>query len=96
MTKEKLSFIKGHSLGASGFTIGIVSILTPGIIGIISSLLGFIFCFLQQKKKPTKLGKAGIILNVIGFAFSLVWILYLGPMYVQWLQKTYGGTFPTA
>lgn len=80
------SKIKGNSLGASGFTLGILSILTLGIFGVLMSVLGFVFCFFQQKKKPTKLGKAGLILNIIGFALSLFWIFYLGPILAQYLS----------
>lgn len=91
MVEKKESKIKGDSLGASGFTLGILSIITLGIFGILMSILGFIFCFFQQKNKPTKLGKAGLILNIIGFALSLLWIFYLGPMLNNWIQQ-----FPTA
>ncbi len=84
---EKESKVKGNSLGASGFTLGIVSILSIGIVGLISSVLGFIFCLVQQKKKPTKLARAGLILNVAGFILSLLWIFILGPKFNQWLLE---------
>jgi site-specific recombinase len=85
MVKE--SKVKGNSLGASGFTLGIVSILSIGLVGLISSVIGFIFCLVQQKKKPTKLAKAGLILNITGFVFSLLWIFILGPKFNQWLLE---------
>ena len=84
--KIKESRINGNSLGASGFTLGILSILSFGIIGMIMSIIGFIFCFIQQKKKPTKLGRAGLIINVAGFILSLVYIIYFAPMLAQYLQ----------
>ncbi len=84
---EKESKIKGNSLGASGFTLGILSILSVGIFGAVMSLTGFAFCFIQQKKKSAKLAKAGLILNIIGFALSLLWIFYLGPIVLAKLSS---------
>jgi len=84
--EHKESKIKGNSLGTAGFIFGILSILALAIPGIIISLAGFIFCYVQQKNKPTKLGKAGLILNVIGFILSLIWIFYLGPIVLNWLR----------
>jgi vacuolar-type H+-ATPase subunit I/STV1 len=84
--------IKGNSLGASGFTLGILSILSVGIFGIIMSVIGFAFCFIQQKKKPTKLGKAGLILNIAGFVLSIFWVFYLGPIVLAKINAQ----FPTA
>ena len=88
---EKESKIKGNSLGASGFTLGIASIVFCGLFGVVMSITGFVFCLVQQKKKPTKLAKVGLIINVVGLVLSIVWILYLGPL----LQKLIT-TLPTA
>ncbi|VVB83293.1 Uncharacterised protein [uncultured archaeon] len=93
--KVKESKIKGNSLGASGFTLGVLSILFCGIFGVIFSIVGFIFCFVQQKKKPTKLGKVGLILNIVGFVLSIVYIIYLAPLLAQYLQ-TINTSFPKA
>ncbi|VVB82453.1 Uncharacterised protein [uncultured archaeon] len=91
MAEKKESKIRGNSLGSSGFTLSILSILSLGLIGVVMSILGFIFCFIQQRKKPTRLGKVGIILSVVGFVLSLVWIFYFAPIINQLLQS-----FPTA
>jgi hypothetical protein len=80
MAKEKKDFVRGNSLGASGFTLGIISILSLGAIGAMMAILGIIFCTLQQRNKPTKLGKAGLIVNAVALAISIVWIVYLGPI----------------
>ena len=77
--------IKGESLGASGFTLAVLSVISLGIIGMIFSAVGFIFCLIQQKNKPTKLGKAGTIISIIGFILSLFWVVYLGPLVNGWL-----------
>ena len=47
------------------------------------SIIGFFFCFVQQKKNPTELGKYGIILNVIGFVLSIIFIIWLIPLIAQ-------------
>ena len=79
---------ESENLGVSGFTLGIVSlvlVLFIPLLGIISSIVGFIFCFVQQKKrKPTKTGKIGWVLNIAGFLINIVWwiilIKYVVPM----------------
>lgn len=72
---------ESENLGASGFTLGIVSlvlVLFIPLLGIISAIVGFIFCFVQQKKrKPTKTGKIGWILNIAGFVINIAWWIIL-------------------
>lgn len=88
MKKEgKESSIKGNSLGASGFTLCIIGLLFLGWIGVVCSVTGFIFCLIQQKKKPTKLAKAGIVLGILGFILSLLFVFYLAPMINEWIQQ---------
>lgn len=85
MVKKKVSKNQGKSkrdgdaLGVSGFTLGIVSfacmIFTP-FLGVITSTVGFFMSLSQQKRHPTKFGRRGIILNMIGFILNIiVWIL---------------------
>ena len=69
----------GEGIGISGFTLGILSILLAGAMGIFMAVIGFIFCFFQQKRNPTQLGKVGIILNVVGFVLSIVFMFWLVP-----------------
>jgi len=66
---------KSEGLGISGFTLGVLSIILAGWLGIITSATGFIFCRIQQKDNPTKLGKIGIVLNIIGFVISIIFIV---------------------
>ena len=70
----------GEGLGIAGFTLGVLSIILAGYLGLLVSIVGFIFCMVQQKKHKTGLGKAGLILNIIGFAFSIFAITYLIPL----------------
>lgn len=80
----------GEGLGIAGFTLGVLSILLAGVLGVFIAIVGFIFCMIQQKKNPTRLGKVGIILNVIGFVLSLALIFYLLPVIQQQLQNLPG------
>lgn len=73
----------GEGIGISGFTLGILSILLVGYIGLPIAVTGFVFCFFQQKKNPTKLGKTGVILNIIGFVLGLITIFWLYPLLSQ-------------
>jgi vacuolar-type H+-ATPase subunit I/STV1 len=74
MAKER-----GVGLGISGFTLGIVSLailLFNPFLGILASVIGLVFCIIQQRKKPTKLGKAGLIINIAGLVLNIV-VFYL-------------------
>ncbi|MCK9596809.1 hypothetical protein M0R19_06490 [Candidatus Pacearchaeota archaeon] len=86
--KRGESIVKGNSFGASGFTLGVLGILSLGLIGVILSVIGFIFCLIQQLKKPTKLGKAGIIVSILGIILSLLWIFVIAPLANTWLQQS--------
>jgi len=98
---EKKSYDK-KSLGISGFILGIISLsiiplfllmifLGPWTIGIITGIVGFVFCLIQQKKKKTRLGKIGIILNLIGVLIStaslMVIIKYILPIIQEQMQN---------
>ena len=85
--KPKGPRITGNSLGASGFTLGVLSILFLNIFSIIFSLVGFAFCFIQQQKKPTKLGKAGIIVNIVGLVLTLIMLFWLGPKLTELMSS---------
>ena len=90
--EKKESKVKGNSFGASGFTLGILSVLSMSFIGILTSIVGLTFCIIQQKNRPTKLGKVGLILNVIGLFINLtflIWYLFFGGLqYLQSLNNT--------
>jgi len=87
--KRGESIVKGNSFGASGFTLGVLGVLSlGGLIGVILSVIGFTFCLIQQLKKPTKLGKAGIIVSILGIILSLLWIFVFAPLANTWLQQS--------
>lgn len=85
----------GEGIGISGFTLGILSLIFAGGPGIVISIVGFFLCLYQQKKHPVKIGKIGLILNIIGFVVGIIFIIvsinYLLPYIQQATQN-----FPTA
>ena len=58
--KVKESKVKGNSFGASGFTFGILSIISFGIIGIIMSISWIYILFYSTKEKTNKIRKSRI------------------------------------
>jgi len=87
MAEKKEGKRIGEGLGISGFTLGILSIIFAGYIGIIIAVIGGIFCIIQQKKNKTNLGKIGLILNIVGIILSIVFIVYLAPLMSNMLQE---------
>ncbi|MEK6875614.1 MAG: hypothetical protein AABX30_02930 [Nanoarchaeota archaeon] len=65
----------GEGLGISGMTLGVLSIVFTGLYGVLISIIGFIFCKIQQKKNKTKIGKVGLYLNAIGFILGIIFII---------------------
>jgi hypothetical protein len=76
MTEKKI----GDSLGISGFTLSILGILFLGPNGFLISIISFIFCAVQQKKNPNKIGKAGLIMSIIGFILSVLVLIFYQKM----------------
>ncbi len=76
--KPKIELAKTkEGLGIAGFTLGIMSIVMAGSLGIFLAIIGFVFCMIQQKKNPLKLAKIGIILNIVGFVLSVAMIIII-------------------
>ncbi len=79
---------KQNGLGGAGFTLGLLSIISFGVPGLIMSIIGFILSVIQQKKRPTDIGETGLILCIIGFILSslyLIWVFLFGGF--QYLQS---------
>lgn len=80
---------ESEGLGISGFTMGVMSIILAGWLGVFTGIVGFVFCKIQQKRNPMKLARIGIILNIIGFVISVILIIayayFLFPMVKQQL-----------
>lgn len=88
MVKEKELPKTKEGLGIAGFTLGILSIVLAASAGMVISIIGFIFCMIQQKKSPMKLAKIGIILNIIGFVLSIIFLIaYWLPLIQQQIQN---------
>ena len=94
MTKKSGEKFNTESFGIIGLTLGITSIIFMGNNGILLGIVGLIFSMIQQKKNPTKIGKAGIIVNIVGIilaiVFLIVFIKYLAPIIQEQMQN-----FPT-
>lgn len=66
-----------EGFGIIGLTLGILSFMMLASNGIIVAVLGLIFSIIQQKKYPTRIGKAGIIISTIGIIASIIFIIFL-------------------
>ena len=80
----------GDALGISGFTLGVLSIVFAGWMGLVVAVVGTAFCFAQQKKKKIRIAKLGLILNVIGFIVSILFIF----LYATVIAPLIGESFP--
>lgn len=80
-----------ESFGIIGLTLGILSIIFIGNNGVLLGIVGLVFSRIQQKKNPTQIGKAGVIVNIIGIIlgiiFLVVFIKYLVPIIQSQLQN---------
>lgn len=77
---------KGDGLGISGFTLsmaGIFSLILMGPFSLPLFIVGVIFCAIQQKRHSTKLGKVGLIINILGIAASLIWLYFFVQYIIQ-------------
>jgi len=72
MVEEKQ---KSEGLGISGFNLGILAVIFSGWTGLIVGIIGAVLCFAQQKKHKTKLGKIGLILNIVAVILSITIII---------------------
>ena len=82
-----------NSFGVSGVVLGILSISSISLLGVLLGVVGLIFSLKQNKKGKNKWSKAGIILNIIGIVLgvlSLILIVYFGDYLLQ-LQSAGAG-----
>ena len=97
MEKEKRQR-NPEALGIAGFTLGIMSfvmiLVSPPFAGILTALVGGIFCYIQQKKHKTRTGKIGLIINAIGLILNVLWWVLLLKIVYPLLQQKLGGQFP--
>jgi len=92
--KEVKSKYDEDGIGIAGFTLGILSLVLIGWAGIVIAIVGFFLCLYQQKRRPTKTGKLGLILNIIGFVLGIIFvvafIMYLAPQMQEIIQQAQG------
>jgi len=74
MTKEKLT---DNSFGIAGVILGILSVLSLNIVGIVLGFIGLTFSRKQNKIAKNKWSKYGLFLNVIGIVVGVVLLVVL-------------------
>ncbi len=82
---------KSEALGISGFTLGMISFLeliffTP-YLGIFLTIIGIIFCGVQQKRNPTRLGKIGLVINLFGLVLNSLLMYTLLKVLIPTIQQ---------
>ena len=89
---------RGTALGVAGFTLGIVSLVlfSNPFYGILAAIIGLILSIVQQKKNPTRLGRWGIILNIIGIILGILFFYFYIKYLVPYLQNLNSASFPIA
>jgi len=102
MVDKKKSKGTSEGLGIAGFTLGIVGLVTllfSILLALVLFIVGVILCSIQQKKNPTKLGKSGLIINIIGIILAVIFLIilikYLGPI-INEIQKQALQNFPAS
>ena len=90
MANKKKGVTTGEAFGIIGLTLGILSIIFIGSNGVLLALVGFTFSYIQHRRNPTKISKAGIIVNIIGFVLAIIFVViaikYLAPLIEQQMQ----------
>ncbi len=89
---------KSEALGISGFTLaiaGFFSVIIFGPLNIIFFIIGLIFCIVQQKRNPTKIGKIGLIINVIGIIVGVLWTIVLIKVIAPIIKERLGSLLQT-
>jgi protein-S-isoprenylcysteine O-methyltransferase Ste14 len=72
MKKEEIG---DNSFGTASVVIGIMSIFSPSIFGVILGIVSLVFAKKQIKKGKNKWSKAGKILGIIGIVLGIIWLL---------------------
>lgn len=86
-----------NAFGIAGFILGILSIIYIGWAGILIALVGFFLSLYQQKKNPTKAGRIGLVLNIIGFVAGIIVVAVYAYILLPKLQEFLGTqSFPIA
>ena len=93
MVNKKESHETGDQLCLIGFVMGILSIILVVSNGLVIGLVGILISMTQQRRKPTKFGRLGVILNLIGILLGILAAILLATVLKSYLQ-TQLGNFP--
>jgi hypothetical protein len=99
MAKEKEDRKRNpESAGIAGFTLGIISLvmfLFFPPLGILLSIVGLSLSIKQQRKQKTRMGKIGLVLNIIGLILNIaMWIISAFVLYPYITQQLGNTTLP--
>ncbi|MBW3014882.1 hypothetical protein KY330_00510 [Candidatus Woesearchaeota archaeon] len=73
-----------EAYGIVGFVMGMMSFVSLDyyeIPGIILGIIGIVFSFMQRKSGQTSLGKAGLIVSIVGTAVGILMLVLGGFFY---------------
>ncbi|NCO11486.1 hypothetical protein CO038_00090 [Candidatus Pacearchaeota archaeon CG_4_9_14_0_2_um_filter_39_13] len=83
-----------NSFGVASVVLGILSILSLSVLGIILGAVGLVFSLKQKKVDKNKWSKAGMILNLIGIVLGILVIIFFfnyASSYLAQIQNLQGG-----
>ena len=83
-----------NSFGVAIVVLGILSILSLSVLGIILGAVGLVFSLKQKKVDKNKWSKAGMILNLIGIVLGILVIIFFfnyASSYLAQIQNLQGG-----
>jgi uncharacterized membrane protein len=85
----KSDYKKEH-LGVSAFTLAIagffVTLFSP-IASFVMFIVSLVFSINQQRKNPNKIGKAGLILSIVGIVLDILFIILLVTVLANFMEQ---------
>lgn len=91
MIKKEDGVNRDNSFGVAGVVLGILSIVSLSVLGIILGIAGLVFSLKQNKHGKNKWSKAGIILNIIGIILGIAAIVFFVNYLPDYLSQLQGG-----
>jgi len=61
-----------NSFGIASVVLGIISVISLSVPGVVFGIIGLIFGLKQKKINKNKWSKAGIIINIVGIVLGIV------------------------
>lgn len=96
MKNKRIGIRTKIGFGISGFTLGIagiIALLFNPFLSLIFLITGLIFCIIQQRNQKIKLGKYGLIINIIGLSINIIYIIVLIKYLIPLIESQLGNEF---